>query len=151
MLRDDDRKAQGCFLARRGSGTERLELMLADGRGCIKFIRILLGLALVDKVNLGRYPDLVLKGKNKPARPKTSVATSEATSRWTKKGQAYSVPTPLSRVTASLASSRPRSTSAAVCQCTIVSSKRVHSEIADDGDEGTQSKTAGLTRTPSSK
>ena len=33
-------------MRREGSGTGRLELMLGDGRRCIEFIRILLGLGI---------------------------------------------------------------------------------------------------------
>ncbi|KAF9240282.1 hypothetical protein BU15DRAFT_61607 [Melanogaster broomeanus] len=44
-----------------GSGTERLELVLSDGRGCIEFIRILLGLALAEGIDLGQNPDVELR------------------------------------------------------------------------------------------
>ena len=48
------------FMRGEGSGTERLELILADGRGCIEFIRILLGLALAEHVDLGQNPEVTL-------------------------------------------------------------------------------------------
>ncbi|KIJ65504.1 hypothetical protein HYDPIDRAFT_39439 [Hydnomerulius pinastri MD-312] len=43
-----------------GSGTERLELALTEGRGCIEFIRTLLGLALAEGKDLGENPAVVL-------------------------------------------------------------------------------------------
>ncbi|KAF8433719.1 hypothetical protein L210DRAFT_3763423, partial [Boletus edulis BED1] len=51
------------FMRGEGSGTERLELILADGRGCIEFIRIPLGLALAGDVDLGQNPDVELKNE----------------------------------------------------------------------------------------
>ena len=48
------------FVRGEGSGTERLELILADGRGCIEFIRTLLGLALAEHVDLGQNPGVTL-------------------------------------------------------------------------------------------
>ncbi|KAF8420927.1 hypothetical protein L210DRAFT_875500, partial [Boletus edulis BED1] len=54
-------KDKAVFMRGEGSGMERLELMLTDGRGCIEFIRILLGLALADRVDLGHNPDVELK------------------------------------------------------------------------------------------
>lgn len=152
-------KDKAVFLRGEGSGTERLELMLSDGRGCIEFMRILLDLALAEKIDLGHNPDVVLEGKEQSCTAKNvthhsmafKAATSKATLRRTKKVQACSVPDFLSRVATSeagseapLASALPRSTPAVVCQRTIVSSstssKRVHSGIPDDGDNGTQSK-----------
>ena len=47
-----------------GSGTERLELTLSSGRGCIEFVRILLGLALAQGEDLGQNPDVVLGKKD---------------------------------------------------------------------------------------
>ena len=47
-----------------GSGTERLELTLSSGRGCIEFIRILLGLASAQGEDLGQNPDVVLGKKD---------------------------------------------------------------------------------------
>ena len=47
-----------------GSGTERLELTLSSGRGCIEFIRILLGLALAQGEDLGQNPEVVLGKKD---------------------------------------------------------------------------------------
>ncbi|KAG8215002.1 hypothetical protein J3R82DRAFT_8408 [Butyriboletus roseoflavus] len=57
-------KDKAVFLRGEGSGTERLELILADGRGCIELIRILLGLALADEVDLGHNPDVELRGES---------------------------------------------------------------------------------------
>ncbi|KAF8141240.1 hypothetical protein EV363DRAFT_1307538 [Boletus edulis] len=42
------------------SDWEHLALLLWDGRGCIEFIRILLGLALADGVDLGQNPNIQL-------------------------------------------------------------------------------------------
>ncbi|KAG8216315.1 hypothetical protein J3R82DRAFT_6382 [Butyriboletus roseoflavus] len=73
------------FLRGEGSGTERLELILADGRGCIVFIRILLGLALADEVDLGHNPDAELKGEscmcgvNSPSNVLTTPRATRAT------------------------------------------------------------------------
>ena len=53
------------FMRGEGSGTERLQLELADGRGCIEFIRILLGLALAEDVDLGQNPDVVLNAETR--------------------------------------------------------------------------------------
>ncbi|KAF8120777.1 hypothetical protein EV363DRAFT_1367778 [Boletus edulis] len=53
------------FMRGEGSGTEHLELILADGRGCIEFIRILLGLALAEDVDLGQNPDVELKNETR--------------------------------------------------------------------------------------
>ena len=44
-------------------GTERLELILSDGHGCIEFIWILLGLAWRDHEGLGHNPSVELQGK----------------------------------------------------------------------------------------
>ena len=46
-----------------GSGTERLELTLSSGRGCVEFIRILLGLALAKGEDLGQNPEVELEKK----------------------------------------------------------------------------------------
>ncbi|KAF8122450.1 hypothetical protein EV363DRAFT_1105842, partial [Boletus edulis] len=53
------------FMRGEGSGTKRLELILADCRGCIEFIRILLGLALAGDVDLGQNPDVELKNETR--------------------------------------------------------------------------------------
>ncbi|KAF9235302.1 hypothetical protein BU15DRAFT_78134 [Melanogaster broomeanus] len=45
------------------SGTERLELVLSNGRGCVEFIRILLGLALAEGIDLGQSPDVELRSE----------------------------------------------------------------------------------------
>ncbi|KIJ07780.1 hypothetical protein PAXINDRAFT_102811, partial [Paxillus involutus ATCC 200175] len=45
------------------SGTEHLELALSDGRGCIEFIRILLGIALAEEDDLGQSSDVDLGTK----------------------------------------------------------------------------------------
>ncbi|KAF9230794.1 hypothetical protein BU15DRAFT_68891 [Melanogaster broomeanus] len=47
------------------SGTERLDLVLSDGRGCIEFIRILLGLALAEGIDLGQNPDVKLRSEER--------------------------------------------------------------------------------------
>jgi hypothetical protein len=53
------------FIRGEGSGTERLELILSDGRGCIEFIRILLGLALAEDVDLGQNLDVELSNETR--------------------------------------------------------------------------------------
>ena len=129
------------FLRGEGSGTERLELMLTDGRGCIEFIRILLGLSLADKVDLGHNPDVVLEQKEQTCAVKNVTRHSK---RRPREDQVVSVPNPLSRAAMSESKSagRPRSDSATFRGQTDPSSstKRVHSEIVDNGDEGTRSK-----------
>ena len=61
-------KDKAVFMRGEGSGTERLELILSDGRGCIEFIRILLGLALAEDVDLGQNPDVELKSETRTCR-----------------------------------------------------------------------------------
>ncbi|KAI6107817.1 hypothetical protein EDD16DRAFT_88146 [Pisolithus croceorrhizus] len=46
------------------SGLERIELSLTDGRGCIEFIRIILGIVLADKKAFGHSPDIEIKERN---------------------------------------------------------------------------------------
>ncbi|KIJ09736.1 hypothetical protein PAXINDRAFT_17192, partial [Paxillus involutus ATCC 200175] len=48
-----------------GSGTERLELALSDGRGCIELIRILLGIALAEGEDLGQSSEVKLDAKER--------------------------------------------------------------------------------------
>lgn len=97
-------KDKAVFLHGEGSGTECLKLMLRDGRGHIEFIWILLGLALVNKVDPGHNSDMVVKGKQQACTAKniahhsaaSNMATSKAMSQQIKQGQVYSVPDPLS-------------------------------------------------------
>jgi hypothetical protein len=136
-------KDKAVFLCGEGSGTERLELMLSDGRGCIEFIRILLGLALVDKVGLGHKPDVVLEQREQARTVKDFTWHSNAAIS-IQKDQVITVSNPLSRVAVSETNSvaRPRSDSASSPLLAIPSgyTKRVHSEIADDSAEGMRSK-----------
>ncbi|KAI6163568.1 hypothetical protein EDD17DRAFT_478580 [Pisolithus thermaeus] len=46
------------------SGLERIELSLTDGRGCIEFIRIILGIVLADKKAFGHNPDVEIGERN---------------------------------------------------------------------------------------
>ncbi|KAI6126632.1 hypothetical protein F5141DRAFT_1288935 [Pisolithus sp. B1] len=46
------------------SGLERIELSLTDGRGCIEFIRIILGIVLADKKAFGHSPDIEIEERN---------------------------------------------------------------------------------------
>jgi hypothetical protein len=139
-------KDKAVFLRGEGSGTERLELMLSDGRGCIEFIRILLGLALANKVDLGHNPDVVLERKEQACTVKNVTRRSNAATskRRPGKDELFSVPNPLSRAAMSKSPSvaRPQSDAAVFRQQEMASSstKRAHSEIADDGDKGTRSK-----------
>jgi hypothetical protein len=139
-------KDKAVFLRGEGSGTERLELMLTDGRGCIEFVRILLGLALADKVDLGHNPDVELERREQACMVKnvTRRLNAATSKRQPRKDEWFSVPNPLSRAAMSKSQSvaRPQSDTAAFRQQEMASSstKRVHSEIADDSDEGTRSK-----------
>ncbi|KAF9231150.1 hypothetical protein BU15DRAFT_68575 [Melanogaster broomeanus] len=62
------------------SGTERLELVLSNGHGCIEFIRIVLGLALAEGIDLGQNTDVDLRSEERsciistrpPPPPKTT-------------------------------------------------------------------------------
>ena len=129
------------FLRGEGSGTEHLELMLTDGRGCIEFIRILLGLALADKVDLGHNPDVVLEVKEQACKAQNMTRRSIVGSKQRPENdKVASVPTPLPRVPKSRfrRAAQLHSDSAAFFQQEIRSSsaKRVRAEVADDIDEG---------------
>ena len=65
---------RAALLRGEGSGTERLELTLSSGRGCIEFIRILLGLALAKGEDLGQNPDVELEKKQVSSDPKPAAA-----------------------------------------------------------------------------
>ncbi|KAF8434994.1 hypothetical protein L210DRAFT_3551561 [Boletus edulis BED1] len=132
-----------------GSGMERLELMLTDGRGCIEFIRILLGLALADRVDLGHNPDVELKRREQACKAlnvtrRSNASTSKGTSRRPVNDKMITVPNPLERVRMSETqpTPRPRSDPATFRAPATRSSstKRDLSEIEDDASEGTQSK-----------
>ena len=56
-----------------GSGTERFELVYLDCRGCIEFIRILLGLALAEDVDLGQNPDVELSDDTRTCEVKNVI------------------------------------------------------------------------------
>jgi hypothetical protein len=139
-------KDKAVFLRGEGSGTERLELILTDGRGCIEFVRILLGLALADKADLGHNPDVVLERKEHACTVKNVTRRSDAAAskRRPRKDELFSVPNPLLGVAMSKSQSaaRARSDTATFRRQQIPSSstKRVHCEIDNDGDEGTRSK-----------
>ena len=139
-------KDKAVFLRGEGSGTERLELMLTDGRGCIEFKRILLGLALADNVDLGQNPDVGLERKEQACMVKNVTRRSNAATskRRLENDELFSVPNPLlGPATSNLQSvARPQSDTAAFRQQEMASSstKRVHSEIAEDGDQGKRSK-----------
>ncbi|KAF9232826.1 hypothetical protein BU15DRAFT_80781 [Melanogaster broomeanus] len=70
-----------CLVRGDSSGTERLELVLSDGRGCIEFIRILLGLALAEGIDLGQNPEVELRSEmrsciiSKPPPPHKTTQT----------------------------------------------------------------------------
>ncbi|KAI6027026.1 hypothetical protein EDC04DRAFT_216100 [Pisolithus marmoratus] len=46
------------------SGIECIELLLTDGRGCIEFIRLVLGIVLADKEEFGHNPAVVIGKKD---------------------------------------------------------------------------------------
>ncbi|KAI6160687.1 hypothetical protein EDD17DRAFT_756407 [Pisolithus thermaeus] len=68
------------------SGIERIELSLADGRGCIEFIRIILGIVLADKKAFGNNPYVEIGEKDvsvdvpelRPADPPRTVTSDSA-------------------------------------------------------------------------
>ncbi|KAF8134290.1 hypothetical protein EV363DRAFT_1323012 [Boletus edulis] len=85
-------KDKAVFMRGEGSGTEHLELVLTDGRGCIEFMRILLGLALADKVDLGHNPDVVLERREQACKARnvtrrSNASTAKAMSRKRKTGE----------------------------------------------------------------
>ncbi|KAF8551992.1 hypothetical protein OG21DRAFT_209465 [Imleria badia] len=69
---------KAAFLRGDGSGTEQLDVMLTEGRGCIEFIRILLGLSLADQVDLGHSPHVVLEGKERTCKTRKVRQQSNA-------------------------------------------------------------------------
>ncbi|KAI5994358.1 hypothetical protein EDD15DRAFT_793261 [Pisolithus albus] len=46
------------------SGIERIEMTLTDGRGCIEFIRTILGIVLADEKEFGRNPEIDIEEKD---------------------------------------------------------------------------------------
>ncbi|KAI5994361.1 hypothetical protein EDD15DRAFT_2195994 [Pisolithus albus] len=46
------------------SGLERIEISLTDGRGCIEFIRIILGIVLADKEAFGHNPEINIEERD---------------------------------------------------------------------------------------
>ena len=146
-------KDKAMFLRGEGSGTEHLELMLTDGRGCTEFIRILLGLALADKVDLGHNPDVVLEVKEQTCKAQNVTRRSIVASKQRPENdKVTSVPTPLPRAPKSgfQREAQLQSDSAAFCPQKIrpSSAKRVHAEVADDSNEGREwkkPKTNGIT------
>ncbi|KAF8833102.1 hypothetical protein BDN67DRAFT_1017953, partial [Paxillus ammoniavirescens] len=134
-----------------GSGTERLELALSDGRGCIELIRILLGLALAEGDDLGQSSEVevgiteryckVSKAKAPPPKEAPSAEghyrESEATA---SSFQLYSAPAPLSthdtcQPVHSSPGLAPHTSDASVPSSAAVSSnsKRSYAEV-DNGD-----------------
>lgn len=112
------------FLRGEGSGTERLELMLADGRGCIEFIRILLGLALADEVDLGHNPDVELKGEScmRGVNTPSNVRTTSCATSGNDSGSVAMSSCEISASKAFLGSSRTRSGSA-TCKTRSITSR----------------------------
>ena len=108
-------KERVAFMRGEGSGTERVQLELADGRGCIEFIRILLGLALAEDVDLGQNPDVVLKAETRTCRIKhhasrstpSNAPSSVTASRVTGTANAESIAGSSSQVVVSTAASDP--------------------------------------------
>ncbi|KAF9230791.1 hypothetical protein BU15DRAFT_83176 [Melanogaster broomeanus] len=74
-------KDKMCLVRGDSSGTERLDLVLSDGHGCIEFIRILLGLALAEGIDLGQNPEVELRSEmrsciiSKPLPPHKTTQT----------------------------------------------------------------------------
>ncbi|KIJ15390.1 hypothetical protein PAXINDRAFT_169232 [Paxillus involutus ATCC 200175] len=147
-----------------GSGTERLELALSDGRGCIELIRILLGIALAEGDDLGQSPDVKLDTKERscnvskakaPPPPKKAPPAeghyreSKATA---SSSQLYSAPASLSthdtsQPVFSSSGLAPHISDASLPSSTAASSnsKRSYSNV-DDGDDA-----GGDERKPSKK
>ncbi|KAI6126631.1 hypothetical protein F5141DRAFT_1209914 [Pisolithus sp. B1] len=61
------------------SGLERVELSLTDGRGCIEFIRIILGIVLADKRAFGYNPDVEIEKDVSVDVPELRSATTPRT------------------------------------------------------------------------
>ncbi|KAI6107819.1 hypothetical protein EDD16DRAFT_1523100 [Pisolithus croceorrhizus] len=67
------------------SGLERVELSLTDGRGCIEFIRIILGIVLAGKRAFGHNPEVEIEEKD------VSVDVPELRSETTPRTGSYSM------------------------------------------------------------
>ncbi|KIJ07673.1 hypothetical protein PAXINDRAFT_173363 [Paxillus involutus ATCC 200175] len=138
-----------------GSGTERLELALSDGRGCIELIRILLGIALAEGDDLGQSSEVELETKERSCKvskakappPPKEAPPAEGHYRESKatasSSQLYSAPASLSTHDTSqsvLSSSglAPHISNASVPSSAAVSSnsKRSYCEVDDDDDAG---------------
>ena len=130
-------KDSAMFLRGEGSGTERLKLVLTDGRGCIEFIRILLGLSLADKVDLGHNPRVELEGEKRICKARNVTRRSNATTakpRLRREG-VFSTPNPASRrlpeaESGSHRRSDPTANASRGPVNPLSSTKRVHSEMA---------------------
>ncbi|KAI5994362.1 hypothetical protein EDD15DRAFT_2366412 [Pisolithus albus] len=67
-----------------GSGLERIEISLTDGRGCIEFIRTILGIVVADKEAFGHNPEIDIEERDvslvvpelSAARPHTGTNTA---------------------------------------------------------------------------
>ncbi|KAF8838984.1 hypothetical protein BDN67DRAFT_970717, partial [Paxillus ammoniavirescens] len=154
-----------------GSGTERLELALSGGRGCIELIRILLGIALAEGDDLGQSSFVELDRKERSCKvskakappPPKEAPPAESHYRESKatasSSQLYSAPASLSTHDTSqpvLSSSglAPHISGASVPSSAAVSSnsKRGYSEVDDADaageDERKPSKKANRTEVP---
>ncbi|KAF8550239.1 hypothetical protein OG21DRAFT_1499912 [Imleria badia] len=116
------------------SDWEHLALILWDGRGCIDFIRILLGLALADGVDLGQNPSIELgfgvrtfQRKHLPVPSDAVSSTSTADFDFYARAAARTTPRP-----------RPLSPLPAIALQPLLArrhSRRDHSEIEEDDNE----------------
>ena len=124
------------------SDWEHLALLLWDGRGCIEFIRILLGLALADGVDLGQNPFVELQYEERTFQladlTRRSVSSDAVPSTTDSHLDTASSDGAMS-VTSNLSSSSCHGAPAIPYQEPVV--KRHHSEIEeDDSEEGSRSK-----------
>ncbi|KAF8834931.1 hypothetical protein BDN67DRAFT_1016008 [Paxillus ammoniavirescens] len=117
------------------SDTERLELALPDGRGCIKLIQILLGIALAEGGNLGQNSDVDLA--TSPPTTAPSVQVSYRESKFTaSSSQTHSAPASLSthdisQPVLSSSGKAPHTSDASV----LLSAAASSNSKSDDGDD----------------
>ena len=111
-----------------GSGTERIEINLNDGWGCLEFVRILLGIVVADREHLGHNPNVELSeariicnlnslhetatpvpGNSSNAPSSTATGKASGSSRVTQVASASHAPDPTSSSTSAASSTRKRS------------------------------------------
>lgn len=115
------------------SGWEHLALMLWDGRGCVEFIRILLGLALADGIDLGQNPFFSLMLQERTFKVERSADVASDVDSCASSDDSDSVSTASDSSSYASAPGSPRQNPV---------EKRRHSEIEmkSDGEEDPQAK-----------